>query len=223
MFERKDDGKSGRSKRAAAQLACHGSEHTVMAGETAVSKKRRGPSIVDMSRSTNIAIGLASFKSRELGPRELAQAVDRLRTSVLSHDDLLRIQEMLPSEVECTAIKTMMHASSTAAAGGASKSRQQSASLSDSLYESLSDSEKWLFTLAGKSSSQDPVPSSHDPVSSSRIMIPRYRLTLRPHLILRIIISHTPYHHITYSVSSYRILRIIISHTPYHHITYSVS
>ena len=38
-----------------------------------------------------------------------------------------------------------------------------------------------------------------------------------------IIISHTPYHHITYSVSSYTILCIIISHTPYHHVTYSVS
>ena len=49
-------------------------------------------------------------------------------------------------------------------------------------------------------------------------------------LPLYIIISHTPYHHIPYSVSSYPILRIIISHTPYHlshapyhHIPYSVS
>ena len=32
-----------------------------------------------------------------------------------------------------------------------------------------------------------------------------------------------PYHHITYSISSYPILRIIIYHTPYHHISYSVS
>ena len=38
-----------------------------------------------------------------------------------------------------------------------------------------------------------------------------------------IIISHTPYHHIPYSVSSYPILPIIICHTPYHHIPYSVS
>ena len=41
--------------------------------------------------------------------------------------------------------------------------------------------------------------------------------------ILRIIIFHTPYHHIPYSVSSYPILRIIIFHTPNHHIPYSVS
>ena len=41
--------------------------------------------------------------------------------------------------------------------------------------------------------------------------------------ISRIIIPHTPYHHIPYSLSSYTILRIIIYHTPYHHIPYSVS
>ena len=36
-------------------------------------------------------------------------------------------------------------------------------------------------------------------------------------------ISHTPYHHISYSVSSYPVLHIIISHTPYHHIPHYVS
>ena len=41
------------------------------------------------------------------------------------------------------------------------------------------------------------------------------------YFISRIIISHTPYHHTSYSVSSY--LRIFISHTPYHHISYIVS
>ena len=41
--------------------------------------------------------------------------------------------------------------------------------------------------------------------------------------ILRILISHTSYHHIPYSVSSYHILRIIIYHTPYHHIPYFIS
>ena len=34
--------------------------------------------------------------------------------------------------------------------------------------------------------------------------------------ILRIIISHTPYHYIPYSVTSFYILYVIISHCPYH-------
>ena len=52
------------------------------------------------------------------------------------------------------------------------------------------------------------------------------RIMTRTALQVRIILSHTPYHHITYSVSSYisyPIHRIITSHSLYHHIPYSVS
>ena len=50
-----------------------------------------------------------------------------------------------------------------------------------------------------------------------------FEKVLSSYTIIRIIISHTPYHPIPHSFSSYLILRIIISHTPYHHIPYSVS
>ena len=47
------------------------------------------------------------------------------------------------------------------------------------------------------------------------VRIGYYFFTLSTYL-LRIIISHTPYHHIPYSVSSCTIHCITISHTPYH-------
>jgi hypothetical protein len=63
-------------------------------------KRLRGPTLIDVSRSTNIQICLASFKSRGLTATELAAAVDRLDISVLTCEDLLRLKDILPTDAE---------------------------------------------------------------------------------------------------------------------------
>ena len=91
------------------------------------SKKRKGanPTHIDMSRSTNIAIGLASFKNRGMGPKQLADAVEKVQISILSAEDLLRLQEILPTDSE---IKILSGQGIT--------------------YEDLHESEKCLYQLS---------------------------------------------------------------------------
>jgi hypothetical protein len=118
MFERKDGvgTKGNLSKRPIEAL-------------TPRSKKRRGPTVIDMSRSTNVAICLSSFKSRGIGPDQLAAAVDKFDLTALSFDDLLRIKEILPSDTE---IKSLV--------GRVSESPDK--------YDTLHESEKCLYRLA---------------------------------------------------------------------------
>jgi hypothetical protein len=92
-------------------------------------KRKRGPTLIDMSRSTNISICLSSFKSRNLGPESLSAAIKSFDLSVLSLEDLLRIKEILPSEAETRAL--------------ANHTKQNPDG-----YELLHDSEKCLYQLS---------------------------------------------------------------------------
>ena len=94
-------------------------------GNSNKKKKSANPTHIDMSRSTNIAIGLASFKGRGLGPEQLSAAVDNFRIAVLSAEDLLRLQEMLPTDAEVK----LLHDKSI-------------------IYEDLHESEKCLYKLS---------------------------------------------------------------------------
>jgi hypothetical protein len=92
--------------------------------QPATQEKAKQPQHIDSSRGMNLAIGLASFRSKNMGVDEIVAAVKILDAERLGGaDGVMKIREMLPSETE-------------------------SKQLAKCKFESLHDAEKILFRLA---------------------------------------------------------------------------
>jgi len=92
--------------------------------QPATNEKAKQPQHIDSSRGMNLAIGLASFRSKNMGVDEIVAAVKILDAERLGGaDGVMKIREMLPSETE-------------------------SKQLAKVKFEQLHDAEKILFRLA---------------------------------------------------------------------------
>jgi hypothetical protein len=89
--------------------------------------KSKMPTTIDMSRSTNISIGMSSFKQKKLTAEKIVQAINLLDTGVLQHEDLCRLFEILPSD---------------------SEKKIFSGKMSATRIEGFHDTEKWLYQLS---------------------------------------------------------------------------
>jgi len=97
---------------------------TLQSNQTTLRKKKTMPTTIDMSRSTNISIGLSSFKQKKMGIDEIIVAIGNLDVNILHQEDLLRLKEILPTDNEVKALKAGIR------------------------EDDMHDTEKWLHKLA---------------------------------------------------------------------------
>lgn len=127
LQEKEFDSLSSMFSRKATPASVKGGAASACENKAASKAKNKMPTTIDMSRSTNISIGMSSFKQKKLTTEAIVRAINLLDTSVLNHEDLCRLFEILPSESE---VKTF--SGKVSAAG----------------IEGFHDTEKWLHRLA---------------------------------------------------------------------------
>ena len=126
LQEKEFDSLSSMFSRKATPAKGKGGTTTAQSDRTLRSKSKM-PTTIDMSRSTNISIGMSSFKQKKLTAEKIVDAINSLDTSTLQHEDLLRLFEILPSDNE---------------------KKIFSGKMTDSRIEGFHDTEKWLHRLS---------------------------------------------------------------------------
>lgn len=123
LFAKKDPSVGGDSSSGDQQSQVEEMDQGERLDKKKPSLKRRGsmPTTIDMSRSTNISIGLSSFKQKKMTiemvpaalysllldltiPSQIIHCLNHFDVASLGQEDLLRLQEILPTENE---VKTL--------------------------------------------------------------------------------------------------------------------